>query len=267
MIPVRCQCGFSFDAQDGARGREVECLQCRARLVIGAPPARAAGGVPRVEIERRVGSTVVVLRCAETFAFVAEALLEVIATAGSPRAGAVFTWGAAPVFLEQEAPGRLRVCEPDLRLAEPLSRPEPDVTNALVLSAFLASIHRAVGVQAVSFGLLDNLLVYRGTLNMAKVFLYRKDAARPVDDRYSDSGWQLLASDPEGWVRLPRSDRVDLSNYRRVPIFEIYYRRPALVAALGLPVDYVALADGNRLLQINDGNDRPVWRFDPDVPL
>ncbi len=265
MINVVCKCGFSFQAQDAARGRQMECLQCRAPLVVGGDAAPARTAVPRVEVERRIGADTVVVRCAEKLSNAANALLDTYARVGPPKTGAVVYYGPTPVFLHPEGPGRFRVCEPDLRLPDARSRPEPDLSNVLALAVLSATLHRAIGVLPTDLDMFDGLLVFRNALDERRVFLHRKQARTRVSEKAIDSGW-FLGPDPERWARMSDAESAQKTNYRMVPMFELYYRRPALLAALCLPVEFIAHADGNQLLRVHDATDRVVWQFDPAAP-
>ncbi|MBI4954369.1 MAG: hypothetical protein HY908_20260 [Myxococcales bacterium] len=262
MIQVRCKCGFSFEAQDAARGKSIECLQCQSPLVIGAAAAVAPAPAGRTDVEKRVGAKVLVARSTVKLAPIAEALLDFVARVGPPAPRALFWWGPVPLFLLPEGADRLRVCEPDLRLEDARSSPQRDVSSALALTTLQAGLHETTRTNAEDFRLVDALLAYRGTRDERRVFLHRKFPRRRLDDTTTDLGW-FLGPDPDYWANLSDREANDERNYALIPIRELYYTRPALVAALGLPMDWVAHGDGNTLTKVYDPADRLAWEFDP----
>ncbi|MCC6527370.1 MAG: hypothetical protein IT373_32280 [Polyangiaceae bacterium] len=262
MIQVRCKCGFSFEAQDAARGRSIECLQCQSPLVIGAATAASATPAGRTDVEKRVGAKVLVARSTVKLAAVAEVLLDFVARSGPPAPRAIFWWGPVPLFLLPEGTDRLRICEPDLRLEDSRASPQRDVSSALALITLQSGLHEATRTQPEEFRLVDALLAYRGTRDERRVFLHRKYARRRLDDGTTDTGW-FLGPDPDYWAQLSDREANAPSNYALIPIRELYYTRPAVVAALGLPMDWVAHADRDILAKVYDPADRLAWQFDP----
>lgn len=234
----------------------MRCMRCKKAVIIGGAPALPPEAEQRVDASVRVRGVDVVTRCSPAFAPLAESLMARFERSASVNDGDVFAWGPIPVFLRSEGAG-LRVCEPDMRLKDARARPNVDLTNALSVNAFLGQLHEHLGVEASEFTLMNLLLTFGGALDMPKVHLFRKFPPHDLPNGSRESGW-YLGPNPNELATL-RPDGATREDYKLEMIFELYHRRPLIVAALGLPMQFIALIEGNRVTHVVDPRGDVAW--------
>jgi hypothetical protein len=197
---------------------------------------------------RRVGDIELVACCDDAFARQAQSLLEAVASfrgEGKGLAdGVTIQFGFSLLTLRQQG-DQLLICEPDYD-GDPFADIRPDVTRTLAVLTGQVAVLRRLGVEPVEVRFNDLVVAARGCLEQRRVYLQRGEPEQ------GDSGWYIGPVDTPAPEQKPE-------NFESFYLFELLSRRAPLLQVLGLPPDYLAVFDGDRIEAVLDENDTNVW--------
>ena len=161
------------------------------------------------------------------------------------RDGAVMGWGFAAVMPRPIGAGDYELVTTDY-LATPLAL-TPDLTAMLGLRRRMQGVCAAAGLLEEATAANDRVILVRGWEHEPELVLLRD----PV--REGDSGWFVQPASQlppeEGW--RPEQLVAHLA-------WEVLRERPALVAAMSLPVGCIVRVSGERIVGIRDVDDREL---------
>ncbi len=193
-------------------------------------------------VERRIKNQAVRIECAESYALMAENVLEVFerrAASGTkmePNAKIRFGWSLFSLAPEGMA---LRVMEPEFT-QWPMQRWHHTIDRSLQTLALQVGLMHKLKIDGADVGFDQAIIAAPGALHQSKIFLRRADSVSE-----QDSGWLLgTQDDPQAITRSEKLDSIWIANLVQL--------RPALLQALTLPTGYIALFADNELERIFD---------------
>lgn len=199
------------------------------------------------EFRLKAGSITLVTNCADELSDQVKWLLETINRLheqGLPledKKRIQFGW---TLLTLKRRDSEIVVCEPDYS-GIPLSDVVEDVTRTLWVQAQQVDVLRKLGIEGSPARFQDKVVLARGCLDEPGVFLQRQEIQEP-----GDSGWFIgrveEASDAGG-------------EYEGLCVYQLLFRRPALLRVMALPPEFVVVFNGDRIESILDSQDRPVW--------
>lgn len=95
----------------------------------------------------------------------------------------------------------------------------------------------------------DTILIRKGCLSEPRLFLHHR-----WEVEGSDSGWYI------GMEGEEPDDRPE--NFEKIYAYQLLDSRPELLSVLVLPLNYIALFDGDEIEGILDENDMDVWNVE-----
>ncbi len=254
MIETTCpSCGHVLRSGDAARGKTIPCPKCRTPFVVGfataapPPPVRTIG---LVEVRAQHPQGTIVVASPERLVALGEWVAGSLAKVPQLQEGLPFWIGTAPAVLCQRG-GEWWACEPDLE--NPGTVRTWDVFDALVLRALSEQVCAATGVTFTRVPMMGMVLVFRDSMRDELVFLRRDQPSAP-----EDTGWYLQVLED-----LDDRTTSDRRNLAPMSVYQVYVRRPALLAVMMLPVGWVGLFERHKLVQVLDPDNRVVWKAPP----
>lgn len=192
-------------------------------------------------------SGTVVVRCRDELAAQSKWLLATLrsmeASGSRFRDGETVQVGWSILTL-REKDGELVLCEPDFS-HDPLRDVREDVTTTLVVLAQMKDVLARTGASPSFPTFREMLVLAKGVLDDRDVYLHRIATTTP-----GDSGW---------FIGRPGDAAPQPSDLDAMPIYALVARRPALLRVLALPVDFIAIVEGDAIKGIADGAGHEVW--------
>lgn len=146
---------------------------------------------------------------------------------------------------------RITMHEPNYD-GDPEHDSRPDISVSLATLARQRGVLNLVGVPGAPIDFDRHVLVVRGALEQAEVFLFRVESPGG-----RMTGWRVSPT-----AGMQAEDEVD-----SLPVHAILRARPELVDAMLLPPGYMAFYTGERLVTLVDGHDEVVWDWARDGEL
>ncbi|MDQ3031592.1 MAG: hypothetical protein M3Y87_04185 [Myxococcota bacterium] len=180
-------------------------------------------------------------------------LQAVAALRDTPRGvapGITIDFGGA-LFVIADEGGALHVCEPDYG-GPGHGALSADISRSLITIVRQLALLRAIELAPVPCSFRQTFTAPRALDWSGKIYLQRDAAPSP-----EDSGWFIGSAEPDA---APTPD--DPAAYEKHPLHALFGLRPAAMTALLLPVGYMAIVDGDRVVGVADGDDQEVWSAD-----
>jgi len=135
----------------------------------------------------------------------------------------------------------LIVCEPDFD-GDPFKSTRDDVSCTLLVQAQQNDTLRGLGLSGVPVSFQDKIVLAKGCLGDAKIYLERKPPTQ------GDSGWFIGRVDKS-------ANNKDLE---AVYVYQLLKRRAALMKILLLPPGFLIVFEGDRIESILDDKDQSL---------
>lgn len=196
---------------------------------------------------RQIGDVGLVVGCEDALAPEVERLfshLREISRQGTELVdGAKIPYGWT-TFSLRAVRGRLEVWEPDYE-HETEQRGRPEISASLKIDAAQRAFMAKVAVESSEIQFDQHLLVSTETWTADEVMLFR--VASPGGRM---SGWRMVSphADSEGEA------------LESVPVYELYRRRPELLASLTLPPGYLVYYRDGDARVVMDPSDTVIWK-------
>jgi hypothetical protein len=206
-------------------------------------PPSASRALRRVVVERDVAGARLRARCSPHHRVRAGSALQAFGglehEVGKLRVGTSIRFGWSLLRLFGTGEDVLEAREPNFA-AWPADAWSPTIDRTLDVVAAQVTILRRVGAEPLDATFDQYLVTIPGVLEQPTVFV-RRDPRQGADD----SGWTLAPlSDPDALTTA--------SDVRPVTLAVAAVRRPAVAAVLTLPLDYIAVIDGEYVMRVYD---------------
>ena len=203
------------------------------------------------EFERKVADTALVVRCDARLATQAEWLLRTLGKVleATPfKEGMTIQVGWTRFSLRTQT-GRVVVCEPSFH-GNPFAASSLDVTVSLAILSAHDDMIQLLGVEPEPASFHHSVLIVRGCLSEARLFMVRRTAAEG-----DASGWCVGVAGAEAAFG-GEPDPGEVEWIRSTELLRV--RRP-LVIPLFLPAGYVVKWDGDAVTSIANAAHQELW--------
>jgi hypothetical protein len=203
--------------------------------------------------QQQIDRQILIAECKDSLAPVVQEVFQCFAELAQSghilHPGTTMQFGWSRLVLQsnaEDAPGSLRVCEPEY-FSDPFTG--HNLTLDITLSVLCEQVGwlRELDVPGVDIFFDSPLVAVPGALQAQHLFALREEPATA-----RDSGWALAPVPAPGGA-------IDTSSLQSFRVYELLKHRPELLSILTLPVGYLVEFDGNRVQEISDQNHRVRW--------
>lgn len=199
---------------------------------------------------RKIGNVTLVAQCLPLLGNPVQWLLETVSSfAGVGRGLAddvTINIGWSFLKLVKQLDGSLMICEPDFR--GNIYNFVPHVTQTLVIIGMQQKVMAGLKYSITPLNTLFNqtMVIQKECLDKKMVYLHRR---KPSSNQ--DSGWYIGPVSPD--------DQTE--EYKVIYSYQLFQaNRPALISALLLPIDYVAIFNGDKIIGVSSDRKEEVWQ-------
>lgn len=159
--------------------------------------------------------------------------------------GVTLDIGWTVFYLRGQPDGSLLVCEPDYQ-SNPFTTVRADVTSSLTVLVAQIDLLRVTGLTAEPCRFNQKVVLRKGVLSEPRVFARR---TKPTPE---DSGWYIGPA--SGSTTAPNAEDLEA-----ISLYELMNRRPHILFALALPIDYMVIWNGEVIEALLDPQGRNLW--------
>jgi hypothetical protein len=197
----------------------------------------------------QLGTRTLVARCDPALHLEAESVLYMlgqIESLGNPFLdGARIPFGWSQITFRERTANELTLCEPRFD-GDPFAEDTDDITQTLSVLVEQTAIAQRLGVASQPTPFHHLITVACGALEQPRIYVERK-AQTGADD----SGWYIGP-----WDVLPEAEL----DCETLHVYELLYRRPAVLSVLALPRGTIIAFDGDSIETVLDNRDVNLWQ-------
>lgn len=239
-----CSCGSQQRLPNSYEGKEVPCLKCGKMVRVGDP------GASMSERRLEVGKVTLVARCEPSQIQQADAILRKVAAQQSSGVGLVdrvkVHMGWSQLQLQKRG-SELLVCEADYS-RNPYSDLREDISVVIKVGWGQADLAKKLSVNTMMCTFNQGINITEGCFSEQDLIMRR--IKKPKDD---DSGWFISPADP---AKLAAAD--EKGEYDTIQSYQLLSRRPGMLSALILPLEFKARFSGDTLVSVLDPDNQEI---------